>query len=248
MSKKSNPVEVLKPVDPVPNVRAQLEAFIEQKMAEIMGADKTGIFEPFFQTKAVSAAIKKLQTVMHHRKWHNYFAEWGCLVCEKKDRPHESLGMCLACHHRIQNRLQTILRFTEGEERPDAPPFTPDRLTELASGAVQRQLEAPKETRAYITKAERRAIRGPHRCSDAALALRVAAQEKRARREEMWRQARALHVEQKLTWREIAQRLDPDFDKDPKAAIERIETGARRVSLVRDLQDVARKALKSTPR
>jgi hypothetical protein len=70
--------------------------------------------------------------------------------------------------------------------------------------------------------------------------------EKRARREEMWRQARNLHVgRQRLTWREIAKRLDPDFDKDPKAAIARIETGARRVSLVRDLTDLARSAVRT---
>jgi hypothetical protein len=52
MQKKSNVTEVLGPTDPVPNVRAQLEAFIEHKMAEMMGADKTGIFEPFFQQVA----------------------------------------------------------------------------------------------------------------------------------------------------------------------------------------------------
>jgi hypothetical protein len=33
------------------------------------------------------------------------------------------------------------------------------------------------------------------------------------------------------------------LDKDPKAAIARIETGARRVSLVRDLTDLAHAAL-----
>jgi len=113
-------------------------------------------------------------------------------------------------------RLQTIVRFTE-RERPDAAPFTLDRLTDLASGAVQRQLEAPKETRDYITKAERH---------------------------ERWREARTIHDEQGLTWRTITQRLDPDsFAEDPKSATERMKTGALRVSMVRDLQDVARKAL-----
>jgi len=239
MSKKSNEIEVLAPVRPVPNVRAELETFIEQKMAEIMGAASTGIFEPWFQRKAIAAEIKKLETVAQQTKWHNYFDEWGCLDCKTKDGRYAACGMCATCYSRVKMRLQTILRFTE-RERPDAPSFTPDRLTELASGAVQRQLEAPKETRAYITKAERRKIRGPHRLSDA----RVTAREKRASREEMWREARALHVEQGLTWRAIAERLDLDFAKDPKAAMKRIQMGALKVSMVRDLQDVARKALR----
>ena len=309
MSKKRNAVEVLKPVRPVPNVRAQIEQFIEQKMAEIMGGDKTGIFEPFFQTKAIAAELKKLQTVPHQRKWTKYFAEWGCLVCEKKDRPHMCLGMCQACYPKIAHRLQNILRLTEEEEQADAPSFVPGRLTELASGAVRKQIsgETPQlETRDYITKAERKAQRekaerdgrekrahraetlrhaqnlhdyhgwswkalaekyDPNFSKDpeaATLRMRIAAREcvspsvrklgqlsrahlkdeKGARQAEIWRQARALHVEQNLTWREIAQRLDPDFAKDPQAAIARIMMGSRRVSLVRDLTDLARAAVR----
>jgi hypothetical protein len=213
-------------------------------------------------------------------------------------------------------RLQTILRFTESE-RPDAARFTPDRLTELASGAVRKQLSGETSAPAYLTRAEQKAQRQAERKAqrekatrdrmaptrekrarrDQALLqahtlhedgltwkavtqrldpsgfandpkraierLRVAVQtyvppavrklghakiarrkqERSASRKEIWRQARALHVEQKLPWRKIAQRLDPDFDKDPKAAIARIEMGAHRVSLVRDLTDLAHAAL-----
>jgi hypothetical protein len=249
MSKRNNVVEVLKPAGPVPNVRAQLEQFIEQKVAEMMGDKRDGIFQPFFQPKAVAAAIKKTETLIQQRKWQYYFEEWGCLICGTKDRPHETLGMCQACHKRTMSRLTGILRFTEVEGRLDAPPFTPDRLTELASGAIRKQLSgetSPFETRAYVTRADRKAQRKAERTAQREEAVRdrvVATQERSARRKEIWRQARALHVEQKLTWKEIAQRLDPDFAKDPKAAIARIETGARRVSLVRDLTDLARAAL-----
>jgi hypothetical protein len=163
----------------------------------------------------------------------------------------------------------------------------------LASGAVQRQLEAPKETRDYITKADRRTQRAetlrhaveqgltwreiaekydPDFLKDPEVAterIRVAVylyvppavrelakartaqrqHERSAQRHEIWRQARNLHVEQSLTWREITQRLDPEgFAKDPKAAMARMITGSRRVSLVRDLTDLARKALKRPPR
>ena len=142
-------------------------------------------------------------------------------------------------------RLQTILRFTE-KERPDAPPFTPNRSTDLARAALRGQpsgIPLEVETRAYVTKAERRIIRGPHRLSDA----RVTAREKRAHREEMWRQARNLHVgRQRLTWREIASRLDPEgFANDPKAAMARIQMGALKVSMVRDLTELARAAVRT---
>jgi hypothetical protein len=60
---------------------------------------------------------------------------------------------------------------------------------------------------------------------------------------QIWRRARGLHVEQNLTWREIAQRLDPDFAKDPEAAIARIMMGSRRVSPVRDLAEICEKRL-----
>jgi hypothetical protein len=310
MAKKSNVPEVLGPIDSAPNVRAQLEAFIEHKMAEMMGGD-AGVFEPFFQPKKIADEIRKLQTVPQQRKWHDYFEEWGCLICEKKNRPHTSNGMCNACRRRTAGRLQAILRFTEKQERPDAPSFAPNRLTELARGAVRMQLSAetpPLETRPYVTKAERtvhreKAVKATHdritacraetlhqakalrfeegltwrevtqRLDPTGLAndperaiqrLRLAVhhyfppavrktgqakiaqrqQERSASRKEIWRQARALHVEQKLTWREIAQRLDPDFDKNPKAAIARIEMGAHRVSPVRDLTELARAAVR----
>ncbi len=245
MAKKSNVPEVLGPVDPVPNVRTQLEQFIEQKLAEMMDGD-AGVFEPFFQRKAISAEIRKLQTVPQQRKWHNYFEEWGCLMCEKKNWPHRSNGMCQSCYGRTLARLQAILRLTE-KERSDAPSFAPDRLTELASGAVRKQLSAETSAPAYVTRAEHKAQRQAERKAQREKARhdRIAAtREKRARCAEVWRQARALRVEQNLTWREIAQRLDPDFDKDPKAAIARIEMGAHRVALVRDLTDLAHAAVR----
>ena len=148
MAKKSNPIEVLNPSRPTPNGRAEIEAFIEQKMAEIMGADKTGIFEPFFQTKAIATEIRKLQTVPHQRKWSNYFRKFGCLVCKRKqkNRPYGALGMCAACYSKTQARLQAVLRSAEEETRPDADSFTPDRLTDLARSAVTRRLSASADT------------------------------------------------------------------------------------------------------
>jgi hypothetical protein len=77
-----------------------------------------------------------METVTQQRKWHNYFEEWGCLICGKKDLPHRTLGMCTACYHRTLRRLQDILRFTEGEERPDAPARD---LQDVARKALRRK-------------------------------------------------------------------------------------------------------------
>jgi hypothetical protein len=136
MAKKSKAIEVLKPIDPVPNVRAQLDAYIEQKMAEIMGARTDGIFETFFQGQAIADAIRKLQTVPQQRKWHYYFEEWGCLICEKKDGRYTSLGMCSACYRRTLSRLQRLLKRAEAE-RPEPVPVRD--LQDVARKALMRK-------------------------------------------------------------------------------------------------------------
>ena len=195
---------------------------LPQVDVEIVRDDADEIFEPFFQPKTISAEIRKRQTVPQQRKWHAYFEKWSCLICARKDRPHVCLGMCAACYQRTSQRLQSVLRSTEEDGAQSAARFTPDRLTELATGAVRKQLSAETPSsgaRTYLTEAEREA--------------------QRAEREKLWRQAKTLH-EQGFTWRETAQRLDPvGFAKDPKAARARIISGARLVSHVRDLAEAA---------
>ena len=124
-------VEVLRPAPQIPDARAAIEQLVEQKIAEIMG-NTDAIFEPFFRTKAVAIAIKKLQTVAEQRKWSDYFAAYGCLVCRTKKQPHRSIGMCQACHQRILVRLAGILRraAAAAAERPGAPAVRD--LTDLA--------------------------------------------------------------------------------------------------------------------
>ena len=53
-------IEILNPVQPAaPNLNAALERMVERKIAEMMGDSQNGIFEPFFQAKAIMHAIKK---------------------------------------------------------------------------------------------------------------------------------------------------------------------------------------------
>ena len=112
-------VEVLSPAEP--DIKGALERMVERKIAEMMGDSQNGIFEPFFQAKAIMHAIRKLETIPQQRKWHYYFEEWGCLICGSKDRKHEALGMCHECKSRTYQRLQHILRRAS-EDRPEQAP------------------------------------------------------------------------------------------------------------------------------
>lgn len=126
---------------PAPSARVASNGTSHIQVAEIVRDDETdGVLEPFFQNKAITHAIKKISTVPQQRKWHGYFEQWGCLVCGKTDGQHVSQGMCGTCHHRTTMRLQRILRLTENE-RPDAPPFDPNRLAELARASVRDHTE-----------------------------------------------------------------------------------------------------------
>ena len=109
-------VEVLSPAEP--DIKGALERMVERKIAEMMGDSQNGIFEPFFQAKAIMHAIRKLETIPQQRKGQYYFEEWGCLACQSRKEGHHSLGMCAACHHKIFTRLAAILRRASAD-RPE---------------------------------------------------------------------------------------------------------------------------------
>ena len=133
-------VEVLGPAREIPDARAAIEQLVEQKIAEMMGSGDA-IFEPFFRTKQIADEIKRLETVPMQRKWTRYFEEYGCLICESKEVPHRSLGMCANCHHRTAMRLARILGFTEGK-LPMNRKWQPDGardLQDVAKDALKRR-------------------------------------------------------------------------------------------------------------
>jgi hypothetical protein len=228
-------IEVLRPVEP--DMNKALERMVERKLAEMMGDSQAGIFEPFFRTNAIADAIRKLETVPQQRKWTYYFAEWGCLICAHKDVRHYTLGMCQACHARIYRRLVDVLRRAS-DERPERRPardlqdVAREALRAASSSDGEESLFVSAgtpplelETRPYVRNAERTSQR------EKATRDRITAwRDKRARRAETLHQAKALHDEQGLTWREVAQRLDPDFLKNPEAADERLRIGVYRAA------------------
>ncbi len=67
-------------------------------------------FEPWFRSKETAHAIKLSQSLPEQQKWTNYFADWGCLVCQSSTAAHRSLGMCARCHSRVCSRLRATVR------------------------------------------------------------------------------------------------------------------------------------------
>src|SRR5437879_90416 len=85
------------------------DALIQERVAEAM-ASEGAILEPWFQSPAVAAAIRREQSIFHKRKHSLYFEKWGCLVCGTEERAHVSHAMCHNCLLRFVNRLKQLER------------------------------------------------------------------------------------------------------------------------------------------
>jgi hypothetical protein len=86
---------------------ATLDLLIQKRVAEAQ-ASQGAILEPWFQSQAVGAEIRRHQSIFHKRKFALYFEKWGCLVCGTKKKDHVSHGMCHTCHLRFFYRLQAL--------------------------------------------------------------------------------------------------------------------------------------------
>lgn len=89
--------------------KAQLEAMVRQQVAEIMAERDALVFEPFFRSRKVAYELKRLQTVPEQKKFSISYERYGCMICETRDRPHISNGMCGNCHARWFRRLSQII-------------------------------------------------------------------------------------------------------------------------------------------
>jgi hypothetical protein len=134
-AKKSVQIEVLAPARrPSDEAKAMLAKLVEQKVNEALsGKSDDSIFEPFFQPQSVANQMKGLMSVSQQQKFAAYFEEWGCMRCNTKKTGHNSLGMCLRCHHLIGDRLRACIRELDAE-RPDSIPAL-DR-TDMAQQAI----------------------------------------------------------------------------------------------------------------
>jgi hypothetical protein len=90
--------------------KAMVARMLDERIAELMASAESAELEPFFQSRAVVEAMRARQTIAERNKWRYYSDDYGCLICERTDVPHISLGMCRACLSRTRERLQACMR------------------------------------------------------------------------------------------------------------------------------------------
>jgi hypothetical protein len=99
-------------------VRAQRKRERQEKAAETkvslradppLPNDVTPL-DPFFRSRAESKAIRRAQTPSQRVRMAVYYERYGCLICERRNAPHASNGMCDVCHTRTVRRLREIER------------------------------------------------------------------------------------------------------------------------------------------
>jgi hypothetical protein len=126
----------------VPRDRAQqaddfkrmVEQLVEQKVAEVTHG-RDAVLQPWFLSSHEAAwAIKRAQTVPEQQKFANYFADYGCMICETTTAAHRSLGMCGTCYSRTVARIRSTLR--KHAPSPDQPQPTFTDTVELAREAL----------------------------------------------------------------------------------------------------------------
>lgn len=111
MNKKSQNVKIVALLPAQKQSDAELlERLVRERVDEILASREDLLMRPFFEaSKRVSTELRNLQTMPERRKWPNYFARYGCVICETREVPHCALGMCTTCHVRITARLRSIL-------------------------------------------------------------------------------------------------------------------------------------------
>ena len=112
-----------------------LTLLVKEKVAEIMADREAIVFEPFFRSRQIAYEIKRLQTMPEREKWSVYFARYGCLICETRERIHVGNGMCNSCYSRTFNSLKQIV--SEGVNRnPLVPRNMSNETTSQESSLV----------------------------------------------------------------------------------------------------------------
>jgi hypothetical protein len=71
--------------------------------------------QPWCLPRKISQEIRRLIPVCHFEKYALVYDEHGCFKCERKDVPHQSLGMCSRCYGLLLHRLKAVLTKQAGE-------------------------------------------------------------------------------------------------------------------------------------
>ena len=115
-----SPARALQATMDEPTLQKLLQKLVQEQVAKALTAGEDSIFEPFFRSRQVSFAIRRLQSVPQIKKWSVYYERHGCVSCHKSERPHASSGMCPTCRHRVNDQLrvidQELMKESDGQE------------------------------------------------------------------------------------------------------------------------------------
>jgi hypothetical protein len=67
-------------------------------------------FQPWFLPEAIAYAIRQLLPQEHLKKMTDYYAEYGCIRCERKEVPYGGNGFCKFCRTKLQKRIWGCVR------------------------------------------------------------------------------------------------------------------------------------------
>lgn len=66
--------------------------------------------QPWFLSKPISAAIRRLIPRQYESRMYWYFEDFGCFMCKKKDVLYAANGFCLDCMSVVRRRLKQVMR------------------------------------------------------------------------------------------------------------------------------------------
>jgi len=80
------------------------------------------LLQPWMLPRHITIAIRNLLPTTHWEKWADVYEEYGCFKCERKDVPHQSLGLCMGCYGMLMSRGKAaIVRRVEAEGKKGKP-------------------------------------------------------------------------------------------------------------------------------
>jgi hypothetical protein len=68
------------------------------------------IFQPWFLPNKTSRAIRHLIPQGYQMRMIDYFAQFGCMRCDKREVPYGGNGFCKPCRGKLQHRLWRCIK------------------------------------------------------------------------------------------------------------------------------------------
>jgi hypothetical protein len=76
------------------------------------------VLQPWFLPNRISLSIRKLLPPNYRRRMRDFFDDYGCMVCRRRDLLHKSNGMCRSCAMNIQKKIwRSAIRRKKGRAR-----------------------------------------------------------------------------------------------------------------------------------